>query len=151
MPDQMPGKTQRQIGQRANVDGDDGELLHAVQLDRIAEQTEAGIVDDVLDLDARGGQRRGDLVAGIGLFEIAWNHNRRRAAGGRDFTRQRRQAIRAPRHQSQAMAVRCENARQFGADARRGTGNQRHTLSHDSRLLNHLHDMRLTAGREHRP
>ena len=101
MPDQMLGKTQRQIGQRANVDGDDAELLRAVELDRIAEQTEAGIVDDVLDLHAGGGQRRGDFVTGIGLFEIAWNHDRRRAAGGGDFARQRRQTIRAPRHQRQ--------------------------------------------------
>ena len=45
--------------------------------------------------------------------------------------RQRRQAIRAPRHQRQAMTVRGENARQFGAYARRCTGNQRHTLGHD--------------------
>ena len=125
------GKPQRQIGQRADVDGDDAELLGAVALDRLAEQAEARIVDDVLDLDAFGGQRRGDLVAGIGLFEIAGNHDRRRAAAGDDFIRQFRQAIRAPRHQRHAMAVRRENARQFGAYARRGTGNQRHTLGHD--------------------
>src|SRR3981189_3746596 len=42
------------------------------------------------------------------------------------------------------MAVRCEHARQFGAYARRGTGNQRHTFSHDSMLLNQLHVMRPT-------
>jgi len=53
-------------------------------------------------------------------------------------------AIRASRHQSYAMAVRCEHARQFGAYARRGTGNQRHTFSHDSMLLNQLHVMRPT-------
>ena len=77
MPDQLIGKSQRQIGQRADIDGDDAELLVAVELDRIAEQTEARIVDEVLDLDAGGGQRRGDPVAGVGLFEIAGNHDRR--------------------------------------------------------------------------
>ena len=145
------GKPQRQIGQRADVDGDDAELLGAIELDRVAEQAEAGIVDDVFDLDAFGGQRRGDLVAGIGLFEIAGNHDRRGAAGGGDFAGQRRQTIRAPRHQRHAMAVGGENARQFGADARRGTGNQRHTLGHDSMLLNQLQDMRPTPRREHTP
>src|SRR3979490_1565862 len=44
------------------------------------------------------------------------------------------------------MAIRCETAGQFGAYSCRGTGNQRHTLSHDSMLLNELHDMRLTRG-----
>src|ERR1700716_248637 len=43
------------------------------------------------------------------------------------------------------MAIRCENAGQFGAYSRRGTGNQRHTLSHDLMLLNELQDMRLTT------
>ena len=75
------------------------------RFDRVAEHAEARIVDDVFDLDAFGGQRRGDLVAGIGLFEIAGNHDRRGAAAGRDFVRQRRQTIGASRHQGHAMAV----------------------------------------------
>ena len=131
MPDQMIGKPQRQIGHRADVDGDHAELLRAIQLDRLAEQAEARIVDDVLDLHPFGGQGRGDLVAGIGLFEVAGDHDRRGAAAGGDFLRQRRQPIRAARHQRHAMAFRCKNARQFGAYSRRGTGNQRHTLGHD--------------------
>ncbi len=77
------GKPQRQIGHRADVDGDDAELLGAIQFDRVAEQAEARIVDDVFDLDAFGGQGGGNLVAGIGLFEIARNHDRRGAAAGR--------------------------------------------------------------------
>jgi hypothetical protein len=86
------------------------------------------------------------LVARIGLFEIARNHNRHSTASGGNFGRQRRQAIRASRHQNYAMAVCCENARQFGAYSCRGTGNQRHTFSHDSMLLNKLHDMRPTLS-----
>jgi hypothetical protein len=45
----------------------------------VTELAEARIVDDEFDLDARRGQRRGNLVAGIGLFEIAGNDERRRA------------------------------------------------------------------------
>ena len=146
MPDQVIGKPQRQVGQGADIDGEHAELLGAVQLDRVAEHAEARIVDDELDLHAFGRQGRGDLVAGVGLFEIADNHDRRSAAAGRDFVRQRRQAILASRRQSHAMASRCENARQLGAYARRGTGNQRHTLGHDSMLLNQLQEMRLAPG-----
>ena len=97
MPDQLIGKPQRQIGQRANVDGNNAELLRAVQSDRVAEQAEASIVDDVLDLHPFGGQRRGDFVTGTGLLEIARNHDRRGAAGYDDFGRQRRQTVRTPR------------------------------------------------------
>jgi hypothetical protein len=102
MPDQLIGESQRQIGRRANVDGDNAELFRAVQFDRVAEQAKAGIVDDELDLHPFGGQRRGNPVAGIGLFEIAGNHNRRRTAASRDFTasaarRSSRRATRATR------------------------------------------------------
>ena len=125
---------------------DHAELLGTVAVNGPAEHAEARIVDDVVDLDAFGGQDRGNLVTGIGLLEIAGNHDRRRAAAGHDFVSQFRQAIRTSRHQGHAMAVRCENARQLGAYARRGTGNQRHTLGHDSILINQLQEMRLTAG-----
>jgi hypothetical protein len=65
----------------------------------------SGIVNDVFDFDACGGQSRGDSVAGVGLFEIARNHDRRSTARGGDLARQCRQAIPAPRHQSYAMAL----------------------------------------------
>jgi hypothetical protein len=39
------------------------------------------------------------------------------------------------------MTLGSENARQLGAYAGRCTGNQRHTLSHDSLLLNQLQEM----------
>ena len=45
---------------------DDIELVGAVALDRFAEHAEAGIVDEVFDLDAGGGQGVGNLVACIG-------------------------------------------------------------------------------------
>src|SRR3954447_15312818 len=41
----------------------------------------------------------------------------------------------APRRQHDPMPFGREQTRQFGAYARRGTGNQRHALSHDSMLL----------------
>ena len=107
----MVGEPQRQIGQRADVDGDHVELVGPIALDRPAEQAKPRIVDDVLDFHAGRGQSLGNPVAGIGLHEVAGNDDRRRAAGGRDFTRQRRQAIGAPRHQRHAMTVGSENAR----------------------------------------
>ena len=137
MPDQLIGKPQRQIGHGTDVDRDDAKLLRAIQLDRVTEQAKACIVDDVFDLHPRGGQGRSNQLAGIGLFEIAGDHDRLGRAATSDFLRQRRQAVRAPRNQSETMAFRCKNARQFGAYSRRGTGNQRHTLGHDSMLLNY--------------
>ena len=77
------------------------------------------------------GQRRGDLVAGVRLFEIAGNHDRGGPAFGRDFCGQRLQPVRASRHHRHAMAVGSKDTHQLGADPRRGTRNQRHPLSHD--------------------
>ena len=147
--DQLVGEPQRQIGQGADVDRDHVELIGAIALDRPAEQAEAGIVDDILHFQAGRGQRFGNPVAGIGLHEVAGNDDRSRAARGRDFSRQRLQAIGAPRHQRQTMAVGCKNARQFGAYARRCTGNQRHTFGHDQMLLNQL-EIAASSEREHR-
>ena len=135
MTDQLIGKPQRQIGQRADVDVDNAELGRAVQYDRLAEQAEPGIVDDVFDLHAVFGQHGSYPVAGVALLEIARNHDGRGSAGGADFIRQRPQPIHSSGHQRQAMALCCKNPRQLGAYPRRGTGNQRHTLGHDSMLL----------------
>ena len=53
--DQVIGKPQRQVGQRADIDGDDLELIRPIALDRLAEHTESSVVDDVFDLYAGGG------------------------------------------------------------------------------------------------
>ena len=66
--------------------------------------------------------------------EIAGNNDRGSAAGGGDFGGEFGQTIFAPRDQCHAMAVRSKNTRQLRAYARRGAGNQRYTLSHDSLL-----------------
>src|ERR1700682_1696301 len=75
------------------------------RLDARTEKAVTGIVEDVLDLHPLGSQHRGNFVAGIGLFEIAWNHDRRGTACSGDFAGQFRQAIRAARHEGEAMAV----------------------------------------------
>src|SRR3954447_13889976 len=111
------------MGQRADVDGDDAELLCPVELDRITEQAEPRIVDEVLDLHTFLNQRRGDFVAGLGVFEVARNQNRRGTASGDDFSSQGQEAIPAPADKGEPMAVRCENARKFRAYSRRRTGN----------------------------
>jgi hypothetical protein len=91
------------IGQGDDVDGDDAELLCPIEFDCIAEQTESCIVDDELDLHIFRGQRVGNFVAGIGMFEVARDQNRRRAASGDDFARQAREAIPASVNQGQSM------------------------------------------------
>ena len=131
----MIGKPQRQVGKRADVDRNDIELIDPIALDRLAEHAESGVVDDVFDLCAGGSQGLGNSAAAVGLRKVAGNDDRCRPAGRRDLTGQRFQAIRTPRHQRHAMTLRCKNTRQLGAYARRCTGNQRHTLSHDSLLL----------------
>jgi hypothetical protein len=110
-------------------------LLGAIHLDRSAEHAETGIVDHELDLGIGGNERGGDLVTGIVLFEIAGNDDRRDATSGDDFIREHLEAVGPARNQSDAMRMRCEHAGQFGADSRRGTGYQRHALSHNAMLL----------------
>ena len=104
----------------------------AVELGRVAEQAETRIVDEVLDLDACVGERRGNRVAGVGLLEIAGNHDRRAPAGGGDFARQRASGDRrgAPSAQHDGRCAAKTRAR-FGADSRRGPRYQRHPLGHD--------------------
>ena len=118
MPNQTVGKPQRQIGHGANIDRNDVELIGTVEIDSGAEQAEAGIVDDIFDLDPGRRQRRGNLVTGIGQFEIAGNHDRRRATGGCEFAGQRGQAVGPARHQREPMAFRRENARELRAYSR---------------------------------
>ena len=118
MLDHARREAQREIGKSANVDVDDAELLGAIELGRPAEQAEARIVDEILDLGVRRAQRRFDLVAGIPCLQIAGDQDRRLAACGCDFTRQRVEPIRPPRHQRQTMTVRGKDARQFGTYAR---------------------------------
>ncbi len=131
MADQLIRKPQRQIGERADIDHDHIELIGAIALDSPAEHAEARIVDDVFNVGPHCSECLGDLVASVWLREVAGNDDRRGAARGHDFVRQGGQAIGAARHQGHAVTVRCKNARQLGAYARRCTGYQRHTLSHD--------------------
>ena len=115
-PDQTVGKPQRQVRQGADIDRDDVELLCAIELHRLAEQAEACIVDDELDIDACRLERLLDPVAGIALFEIAGNHDRRSTAGCRDLAGELCQTVRAPRDQRHAMAVRGKYPRKLCAD-----------------------------------
>src|ERR1700754_2468258 len=101
----------------------------------MAEHSEARIVDDIFDLDVSSSERRGNPVATVGLLQIARNDNRRRAACGNDLAGQRFEAIGAPRRQCNPVTFQRKQARQFDAYSRRGTGNQRHTISHGSMLL----------------
>jgi hypothetical protein len=55
-------EAQRQVGQSPDIDVDDAELFGPVEFDRLAEQAEAGIVDEILDFDVCRAKRRFDLV-----------------------------------------------------------------------------------------
>ena len=135
MADQLIGKPQRQVGESPDVDRNHAELFVAAPFGGMAENAESSIVDDVFDLDVFLSERRGDPVAARGLFEVAGNENRALAAPRDDFARQRFEPLRAPRHQGDPMTVRREHPRQLRTYSSRGTGNQRHALSHDSKLL----------------
>ena len=56
------GKAQAEIGQRADVDGDDAKLLGTIELDGAAKQAEAGIIDEILDLNTFCSERCGDRL-----------------------------------------------------------------------------------------
>jgi hypothetical protein len=56
------------------------------------------------------------------LFEIAGNDDGRSTAGGRDFSGQCIQTLGTACHQSDAMLVRGEDARELGANSGRGSG-----------------------------
>ena len=51
MSDKTVGKPYRQIRQRADIDGDDAELLCPIEFDCMTEQSKSRIVDDEFDLD----------------------------------------------------------------------------------------------------
>ena len=115
---------ERQLGQHPHVEVDHLQLLGAVALGGAADQAEAGIVDDVLRLRAALAKRFADAARGAGLREIVDDDERPRAARARDLVGQCVQAIRAPRHQRQLVAVAREHPRQRLADARGSAGDE---------------------------
>ena len=127
------GEAQRQVGQRAHVDVNHAELFGAVELQPLAHQAEARVVDEILGFDTGRGQRRRNHVAGFGVLQIAGDDQRLLAAALDDFVGKRLQPVEPARNQRHAMAVGGEDLRQLGADARRRTGDQRNALRHVSR------------------
>src|ERR1700747_40536 len=99
------GKAQAEVGQRVDVDGDDAKLLGPIELDGAAKQAEAGIVDEILDLNACSSECFGDLAAGIGWLEIARDDDRRRTTSSLYLCRQSIQAVGPPRYQSYSITL----------------------------------------------
>ena len=93
-------------------------LSYRLDLDRPAEHAEPRIVDDILDIGAGGLERLLDAVTGIGLFEIAGNHDRCRSPGRRELAGQRGQTIGPARHQGDPVAIRRENPGEFRSYSR---------------------------------
>ena len=77
-------EAQREVGQRADVEVDDGELLAAIEIGGESDQPEARVVDHELRLDAGGAQRRIEPVAAVARCQIHRNHQRPRMAACRD-------------------------------------------------------------------
>src|SRR3954453_21551440 len=82
VPGELIGKAQRQIRQGPDIDIDDAELLDAVALDCVTKYAEAGIVDEIVELDAFGDECGRDLLAGLRILEIAGDHDRLLSAPG---------------------------------------------------------------------
>ena len=99
MSHQAIGKAQAEVSQRVDVDGDDAKLLGTIELDGAAKQAEAGIVDEILDLNACSSERCGDLAASIGLLEIARDDDWGRTSSSLNFCSQCIEAIGPPRGQ----------------------------------------------------
>ena len=139
---QAVDEAERQLGKRAHIEVDHRQLLGAVERGGGADQSEAGIVDHVLRLDALRSERVADVAHGVAALQVGDDHQRPGAAGRRDLVGQRMQAILAPRHQRQRMAVAREHARQRRADAGRSAGDHgdRPQAAHDDALLSSARD-----------
>ena len=124
MARQAVDKAQRQIGERARVEVDHGELLGAVELGGGADQAEAGVVDDEVRLKASRAKLVGDHGRRVALDEVGRDDLRPRQAARFDRTGQLVELRRAPRHQHQLVPVRRKVMRQRGADAGRRAGDQ---------------------------
>ena len=96
---------QRQVGERADVEIDHGELLGAVEIGGLAEQAEAGIVDHDRGLEAGGAQGVRQPRRAVGLAQIGGDHVRARMTGGGDLVGQGVQLRLAPRGEHQRVAV----------------------------------------------
>jgi hypothetical protein len=116
---------ERQLGQRAHIEIDHGELRVAIEPCRLADEPEAGIVDHIRRLEIAGVELGGKKGSGARPLEIDDQHIGPRPAGRRDFVGKLHQPVLAPRHQSELMPVLGEDARKLRTDARRGAGDQR--------------------------
>ena len=128
---QAVDERQRQLGERAHVEVDHGELLVAIELQGRPDQPEAGVVDHIRRLEIARAEFGGEKGNGARPLEIDAQHVGPRPAGRGDFVGQLDQPVLAPRHQNELMSVLGENPRQLGADAGGGAGDQR-DRSHSS-------------------
>src|SRR5262249_7809155 len=102
-----------------------GELLHAVELIRGAEQAEACVVDDHVRLETALLERRDDRLCGIGTRKIGAENRRSGRSFRRNGVRQRAEDLLASCNQDKVVAVGAKSTRGRGADPRRRAGDQR--------------------------
>jgi hypothetical protein len=108
---------QRQLGEEANVEVDHGELLGMIELERLADQAEACIVDDVSRLDRMGGDLGFDRLSGVGSREVDRQHQRARTSRRGDLVGHGIELRFAPRDQHEVVSMIGEHPRQRGPDA----------------------------------
>src|SRR5581483_1358243 len=113
---------ERQFGERADVEVDHAQRLLAVARGGEPDQAEGGVVDDVLRLEVVRAQRLGDRLRGAGRGEVGDDHRRHARTRGGDLRRQRLETVGAAGDQNEVVAVIREHARELGADAGRGAG-----------------------------
>ena len=124
---------QRQLGERAHVEIDHGELLVAIELRRRADQPEAGIVDDNRRLEIARAELGGDAADGVRRARgRGGRHSRPRPAGRGDFVGELDEPVLAARHQHELVSMLRENTGELGTDAGGGAGNQRDRSLHSS-------------------
>ena len=125
MPRQAVNEREREVGERADVEIDHAELLVARKPGGAADQTETGVVDDGLRLKPAGRQRLADPRGRVGLRQVDRQHRRLWPPTGFDRGRQFIQALLAPRHQHQIVAMPGKNVGKLAANSRRRAGDER--------------------------
>src|SRR5262245_210205 len=117
--------TSAEIHHRLDVEADHRQIPLVVAGGEVPLAAEAGVVDEDLDVPARGSDLLDQPGALGGIREVAGDHLRLAAEVARDLLGEAPEALLAPRGESQVQPAAGELARDLGADARGGTGHQR--------------------------
>jgi hypothetical protein len=105
-----------------------------IELGGLADEAEAGVVDNVFGLEPTGRKLRLDAGPGVGLGEVDRQHQRPWPALGGDLVGKRVELAFAPGDQHELVAVCGKHARKRRADAGRSAGDNDHPSRRGGRL-----------------